>query len=79
MSDTTEYVAPSHWASALVNGDFSGLEDSEAVEVEAFMDSLPGPVVGLPENIGFVWNTSWTDTPDQLAGEYATYEVLIDA
>lgn len=34
---TTEtYILPEHWASALINADFSGLEDSDIAEIEAF-------------------------------------------
>ena len=72
---TMEVIAPAPWASALVNGDFSGIEDDrECDRVEAFMDALPGPVVdsiGEPE-----FRTAYgTDTPDELAGDFLTYTV----
>lgn len=32
------YILPSYWASALVNGDYSGLSDEEAAEVRSCTD-----------------------------------------
>ena len=34
---TTIYTLPAYWASALINGDFSGLEDSEEKEINDFI------------------------------------------
>ena len=36
---TETFTLPAHWACALVNGDFSGLEDSEADELEAWQSA----------------------------------------
>lgn len=40
---TSEYTLPAFWASYLINGDASGLEDNEALQIEAFIsgESLP--------------------------------------
>jgi len=75
--ETMEVVAPAPWATALVYGDFSGIEDdAECERVEAFMRELPGPVVdviGEPE----FRTACGTDTPHELAGEYMTYTVHV--
>jgi len=75
--ETMEVIAPAPWATALVYGDFSGIEDdAECERVEAFMDALPGPVVdaeGEPE-----FRAAYgTDTPNELAGDYLTYTVHV--
>ena len=75
--ETTEVVAPAPWASALVNGDFTGIEDdAECKRVEAFMDALPGPVVGVIGEPEFR-PAYGTDTPDELAGDFLTYIVHV--
>ncbi len=33
---TETYILPAYWASALINGDYSGLEDTEIKEIETF-------------------------------------------
>ena len=38
--DVEEYRAPSHWASALVNGDRSGLTDAEERDLDAWTATL---------------------------------------
>ena len=74
MIRTIEYIAPLNWATALINDDWSGLDDDEAERVEAFVSTLPGPVVGLPVDEGFM-PARWTDTPGELAQDFATYAV----
>jgi hypothetical protein len=41
-----QYTLPAHWASALINGDFTGLEDDDERQLMAVMtgEDLPGPV-----------------------------------
>lgn len=42
-----EYTLPSHWASALINGDHSGMEEAEEAELLAFIKAeRPGYCVG---------------------------------
>ena len=39
------YSISEHWVCAIENGDYSGLEDGEEAELEAFLSSLPaGPL-----------------------------------
>lgn len=38
---TVTLQLPSHWASALVNGDFSGLSDVEKKELNGFLSENP--------------------------------------
>jgi len=75
--ETMEVIAPARWATALVYGDFSGIEDdAECERVEAFMRELLGPVVdaiGEPEFRAALG----TDTPHELAGDYLKYTVLV--
>jgi hypothetical protein len=37
-----EYTLPSHWACPLINGDESGLNDSEIEEITTFLETIPG-------------------------------------
>ena len=39
--DYYTYTIAEHWASAIENGDYSGLEDDEVEQLEGFLDSLP--------------------------------------
>jgi hypothetical protein len=38
---TIDFTLPAHWASALINGDFSGLSDEDAAAVRYFLDTEP--------------------------------------
>ncbi len=40
MINTTEHRLPSHWASALINGDESGMADQEIEEMDALLEHL---------------------------------------
>ena len=53
---TEIFTLPAHWACALVNGDFSGLEDDEASELEAWQSAASG------EGYGFCVDVS--ETPE---------------
>lgn len=33
-----ESTAPSHWASAVINGDYSGMEDSDIAQCDGWLD-----------------------------------------
>jgi hypothetical protein len=35
------YTIADHFASAIINGDYSGLEDQEAIQLDEFLASLP--------------------------------------
>lgn len=40
---TKTYTAPAYWASALVNGDSSGLDDHESTSIDAWLDYNDNP------------------------------------
>lgn len=73
---TDSFLAPAHWATALLYGDYSAFDDSEAARIERFEAALPGPVTDVI-NVGFM-SAFGTDTPDQLAGNYAEYTCTVD-
>jgi hypothetical protein len=39
MIDTADFVLPAYWASYLVNGDASGLQDGEQEEIDHWVDA----------------------------------------
>ena len=78
--ETYEVKAPAHWASALINGDYTGIGcDRECERVSSFEESLyPGHVVDCEQNPEFLSCPGLqSDTPDELAGDYLTYTVLV--
>ena len=51
---TEEFRLPAHWASCLLYGDASGLEDAEADEVSAWeVMHAPGPCIGVADDADF--------------------------
>jgi len=66
------YVLPVYWASALINGDDSGLEDDEIKEINAFCKGL-GPCVDVSEEEEF----SWTNDANDMGGAVATFTFQI--
>jgi len=79
--ETYEVKAPAYWASALINGDYTGIEcDTECERVAAFEESLyPGYIVDCEQESEFVSCPSvQSDTPQELAGDYLTYTVLVN-
>ena len=66
------YILPSYWASALINGDNSGLEDSEIKEMNDFCRGL-GPCVDVSDENPFSWNNDAND----LGGAVATFTFQI--
>jgi hypothetical protein len=52
--ETCTYTLPAHWASALINGDFTGLEDDdeEALTRVIVGENLPDPI-GVSEEPEF--------------------------
>jgi len=69
-------TAPSAWASYLINGDASGLDDGEDKLVDAWLESLNW---GLPcgcEDAGFI---HWHDARQYaLPADCQTYEFLVE-
>jgi hypothetical protein len=35
------YKLPQYWASALINGDYSGIDDDEELQIKEFLASVP--------------------------------------
>ena len=58
MLEPVTYTAPAHWACALINGDDSGLEESDAQAAQAWAESLPGPIVSCGDESPDPW-FSW--------------------
>lgn len=72
---TTEtYTLPAYWASYLINGDASGIEDSEQAQADAFLakHNLPSPVSCSDE----AWFARSNDA-GTLAGDVMEYTFLI--
>lgn len=52
--ETLTYILPSCYASALINGDYSGLEDEDEKELNEWLDRVkPGYCVGCSEEAYF--------------------------
>lgn len=54
---TIDFTLPEYWASALINGDFSGLQDGEAADVRYWLDTEPdigGDALSCTEEAEFV-------------------------
>lgn len=47
------YTAPSCWASYLINGDASGLDDEDIAKCDAWLESLPSQWCVSCEELGF--------------------------
>ena len=67
---TIEYTLPEFWASYLINGDASGMEDNEQKEIDAFLKN---------ENLGFCLSRSdesefkWRNDANNLGGNCLVY------
>jgi len=48
--DLVTFDLPSHWASALINGDWSGLDDKEAEEVRSWLAKNDNPEFSSVDN-----------------------------
>ena len=75
---TYTVTAPAHWASALINGDYSGIDcETEFKRISDFEDSLYPDHITDDGEVDFISCPRLnSDTPDQLAGEYCEYTVL---
>ncbi|WP_291599162.1 hypothetical protein [Bacteroides sp.] len=72
----TTYKLPTHWASALINGDYSGLEDVEEKEINDFLEKVKGCAIDVDvESISFErFNDAGT-----LACECYNYQFLMNS
>lgn len=67
---TSTYILPAHWASALINGDTSGMEDAEEKELDDWLAlEQPGYCVDCEDNVGFSWHNDAT----ALGGDCMTF------
>jgi len=71
LIDTYEVVGFSYWASALFNGDHSGLEEEDEARLTAWLNSLPEEVFGDP--IDYRYEGFRKDVFDGLGGDAYTY------
>lgn len=75
MIQSIKYLLPTYWASALINDDYSGMEDREIIEIKKFLDNTPGYPVDVDfQTEGFY---SYNDA-GTLAGDCAVFTFLID-
>lgn len=72
--ETIEYKLPAHWASAIINGDDSGLSDNDLVELEAFLEKEEYPnIVDVSEDSYF----SHSNDAGTLACDVSVYTALL--
>jgi hypothetical protein len=72
---TVTYILPAYWASALVNDDYSGLEELDHQEIEKFLFAHKGDIgtcVGVSEDQYF----SHTNDAHTLAGDVAEFTFI---
>ena len=69
---TESYVLPSHWASALINDDESGLSYEDSLELEDFCKDL-GPCLDVTNEEEF----SWYNDANNLGGSVATFHFQV--
>lgn len=77
-------TAPSYWASYLINGDASGLEDAERETADSFVAACLGGVMPCDcEDAGFMWNhdaaRNLPRSPYVMAADCQSYTSLIPA
>ena len=78
MIDTYTVIAPAHWAPALINGDDSGIDDdAECGRIHAFEVNQLGPISDCGEDFFVACPRLDSDTPNELAGDYAEYTVIV--
>jgi hypothetical protein len=74
--ETTTLSLPAYWASYLINGDASGLEDGEQERVDEFLarEGLPAPVSCSDE----AYFSRHNDAHIGLAGDVLHYTFLVE-
>lgn len=71
--DEVEFILPAHWASALINGDTTGMSDEEEQELNDFIAKNPDVNhVSSVEELGFMRGRA-SSLPNGLDGDYAKY------
>ena len=71
------YTLPAYWASGLINGDISGMEDKEIEEMNKFLtdNNLPAPS-SCSEESSFTW---YNDAFSGIGCDCLEYHFLIPA
>lgn len=72
-TETTTRRLPAYWASYLINGDASGMEDDERAEADEYLDSLGAGWSCC--DVGEV-DFSHTNDANRLGGDVATYTFI---
>lgn len=70
-------TAPSHWASYLINGDASGLDQSEIDQASKFIAWLGAMPVSC-DDAGFMWTHDAMRVCGTLASDCQTYVALVE-
>lgn len=74
MKTTIEYTLPAYWASYLINGDASGLEDGEQATIDAFLAREGNPnLVDCGESY-----FSHSNDATELGGDVCDYTALVE-
>ncbi len=73
-----DYTLPAYWASALVNDDWSGLEDAEDSELKVWLEAEGGDnkyfhCTGVDDDVQF----SWRNDANNLGGDVCTFTFQI--
>lgn len=68
---TETYTLPAYWASYLINGDASGMEDAEVAEVDSWLTAHPklGACLDVSEGEEFAWRND----ANSLGGDVAEF------
>jgi hypothetical protein len=74
--ETIEYTLPAYWASYLINGDASGLEDGEKEGIDAFLDTESNPRRLSFCDVGEPYFARRNDA-NTLGGDVADYTALL--
>lgn len=69
---TDTYVLPAHWASALINDDYSGYTDEEAMEIKGFCKDL-NPCINVTDEEEF----RCRNDANNLGGAVATFHFQV--
>lgn len=75
---TLTYTLPSYWASYLVNGDASGLEDAEIAEVDAFVKSEANDGLFSCADVSEETWFAHTNDASGVGGDVATFTFLVE-
>lgn len=77
MTITTQtYTLPASWASYVINGDASGIEDDEVIVIDAWLNKVqPGIPTSCSDEQFFSWHNDGP-TPN-IGGDCLEYEFIV--